>query len=95
MRPLFLPAVTAILLLADQAAWAQSKRAGCEINPGLITRDGVTERELRTRAGQPCRINLFGYAGWRIGVHAVEITMPPAHGTLRTSTTTGGGGIVT
>jgi hypothetical protein len=95
MRLLFLPAVTAILLLADQSAWAQSSRAGCLVNPGVIQNNGLATRELRVRAGHPCRLNLFSYFGYHITVNAVHITVPPAHGTLRTSTTTGGKGIVT
>jgi hypothetical protein len=74
---------------------AQSPRAGCLVNPGVIQNNGVATRELRVRAGQPCHLNLLNYFGYRITVNAAHITVPPAHGTLRTSTTTGGRGIVT
>jgi hypothetical protein len=90
MRLLFLPAFTAILLLADQSAWAQSIRARCLVNPGPIKVDGITDRELRIRAGHPCHLYLYSYAGWHINVHAVHITVPPARGTLRASEKTGG-----
>jgi hypothetical protein len=90
MRPLFLLAVTAILLLADQSAWAQSNRAGCLVNPGQINVDGITSRELRVRAGHPCHLYVYSYVGWHTNVNAVHITVPPAHGTLRTSEKKGG-----
>jgi hypothetical protein len=89
MRVLFLPAVTAILLLADQTAWAEASRPRCVVNPGLIRNDSVALRELRVRAGQSCRLHLLPTPGWHPTVHAVDIIEPPAHGTLHTSTTTG------
>jgi hypothetical protein len=89
MRLLFLPAVTAILLLADQSARAQSNRAGCVVNHGTIWADRIATRELRVRAGHACRLYLYSYAGWHINVYAVHITVPPAHGTLRTLERTG------
>ncbi len=95
MRLLFLPTVTAIVLLADQTAWAQSTRVGCLVNPGRIQTDGITNREMRTRAGHPCRINLSSRSGWRVSVHAVQVSVPPAYGNLRTSERTGGSGIIT
>lgn len=90
MRRLFLPAVTAILLLADQSAWAEAGRPrGCVVNPGFIRNDSVALRELRIRAGQSCHLHLLPTPGWHATVHAVNITEPPAHGTLQVSTTTG------
>ena len=93
MRLLFLPAVTAILLVADQSAWAQSNRAGCVVNPGTIWADRIATRELRVRAGRSCRLYLYSYAGFHMTVHAVHITVPPAHGTLRTLEGKGGGNV--
>jgi hypothetical protein len=91
MRISFLAAVAAILLLADQSAWAQSARGGCVVvNPGLIRSDGIASRELRTRAGHPCHLWMYSYAGWHININAVHITVPPAHGTLRIPEKTGG-----
>jgi hypothetical protein len=91
MRVLSRPAVAAILLFADQSAWAQSSRAGCVVNPGTIWADRVATRELRVRAGHSCRLYLYSYAGFHMTVHAVHIIVPPAHGTLRTWERTGGG----
>jgi hypothetical protein len=54
--------VTAILLVADQSAWAQSRRAGCALNPGTIWADRIATRELRVRAGRSCRLYLYSYA---------------------------------
>jgi hypothetical protein len=65
------------------------------VNPSPIRSDGVANGELRIRAGHGCRLNLSSSAGWDINVHAVYINVPPEHGTLRTSETTGGRGIVT
>ena len=95
MRLLFLPAVTAILLLADQSAWAQSSRPGCLVNPGIIPTDSIKNAEVHVRSGHPCQINFYSLAGWRLGIHTVEIVVPPAHGTLRTSDKSGGRGIMT
>jgi hypothetical protein len=92
MRLLFLPAVTAILLLADQSAWAQSSRTGCVVNPGPIKIDGITNREVRTRAGHPCRLYVYSYIGWRTHVNQVHITVQPTHGTLRAAGRTEGEG---
>jgi hypothetical protein len=90
MRRLIVPAVTAILLVADQSAWAQPTRAGCLVNPGPMKVEGITNGELRTRAGHPCHLYLYSYVGWHIKVNAVHITVPPAHGTLRIPQKTGG-----
>ena len=95
MRSLFLLAVTAILLLADQSAWAQSSRPGCLVNPGILPTDSIKNAEVHVRVGHPCRINFYSLAGWRLGIHTVEIVMPPEHGTLSTSDKRGGRGIMT
>jgi hypothetical protein len=90
---LFLPAVTAILLVADQSAWAQSNRAGCLTNPDKVPNAGLATRELRLRAGHFCRLYMFSYHGFPITVSAVHITVPPTHGTVRTLEGKGGGSV--
>jgi hypothetical protein len=55
------------------------------VNSGPIKVDGITNREVRARAGHPCYLYVYSYVGWHINVNAVHITMPPAHGTLRIS----------
>jgi hypothetical protein len=75
---------------------AADDNAACVmVNPGPIRSDGVANRELRIRAGHGCRLSLSSAAGWHINVHDVYITVPPEHGILRTSETTGGSGVVT
>jgi hypothetical protein len=81
---LFLPAVTAILIVADQSAWAQSNRANCISKPETVQNAGLATREPRVRAGHSCRFYLFSFHGFPVTVNAVHITVPPAHGTLRT-----------
>lgn len=77
-------------------ATAANDDADCVIvNPRPIRGDGVANTELRIRAGHGCGLSLRSYAGWDINVHAVHVTVPPEHGTLRTSETTGGSGIFT
>jgi hypothetical protein len=61
----------------------------------LIQVNGITQREAHVRAGGVCRINIYSLAGWRLGVHAAEIVEPPAQGTLRTTETTAGRGVIT
>lgn len=74
---------------------AADDNAACVmVNPGPIRADGVADKELRIRAGHGCQLNLSSPAGWHINVHAVHVTVPPEHGTLRTSETTGGRGIL-
>jgi hypothetical protein len=72
---------------------AQSRRAGCVLNPGTTWADRIATRELRVRAGRSCRLYLYSYAGFHMNVHAVHITVPPAHGTLRTLEGKGRGNI--
>jgi hypothetical protein len=76
MRLLLLSAATAILLVAGQSAWA-----ACS-NPDSIKYGGLATRELHVRAGHSCRLYVFSYSGFPVTVNAVQITVPPAHGTL-------------
>jgi hypothetical protein len=94
MRPLFLPAIIAVLLLADQPARAQPARAGC-MERFLIQVNGITQRQAHVRAGGVCRINIYSLAGWRLGVHSAEIVELPTQGTLRTADKTAGRGVIT
>jgi hypothetical protein len=95
MRLLFLAAIAAVLLHADQSAWAQPARPGCSIQPGPLEIDGVTKKEWHVRAGHFCQLSLRYGSGFRFSVQSVEILDQPAQGTLRTSEKTEGRGIIT
>ncbi len=79
MRLSFLAAAIAVLLIADQPAWANC------VDPFILKVDSAMTVEAHTRAGHPCRIVLYSRAGWRAGIQWAQITVPPAHGFLRTS----------
>jgi hypothetical protein len=78
----FLPAVIAILVLADQPARAQQQTARCIGSNWDLVPNGTAFMEGRTRAGQPCQIG-FGMRGG--DVEALEIVVRPAHGGLGAS----------
>jgi hypothetical protein len=77
----FLPAVIAVLVLADQPARAQLRTAGC-IGQWDLVPNGTTFVEGHTTAGQPCQIG-FGLRGGN--VETLEIVVRPAHGGLGAS----------
>jgi hypothetical protein len=72
-----LPAVTAVLLLADQPVRAQPRTPGCVGHFYDLVRNGTTSVEGHTSAGQPCQMG-FGLRGG--DVEALQIVMQPAHG---------------
>jgi hypothetical protein len=87
--------ITAAEQQAQTRPMAADDRAGCVmVNPGPTRADGIANKELRIRSGHGCQLNLSSSAGWEITIHAVHITVPPEHGTLRTSETTGGRGFI-
>jgi hypothetical protein len=81
MRSL-LPAVIAVLVLADQPARGQQQTAGCIGGNWDLVPNGTTFVEGHTRAGQPCQVG-FGMRGG--DVEALEIVVRPAHGGLGAS----------
>lgn len=83
MRMRLLPAASVILLLSNQLARAQAPAGvGCVGHPFDLVRDGITNVEAHTRAGQPCQIG-FGLRGSNI--EALRIVERPAHGILGAS----------
>jgi hypothetical protein len=80
---LFLLVAGAALLPADQLARAQSRPSvGCIGHFFNFVRDGITNLEGHTRAGQPCQIG-FGLRGSNI--ERLRIVTRPAHGILGAS----------
>jgi hypothetical protein len=79
---LFLAAVIAILLVADQSAHAQTRPGRCADAPFTFVRNGTTHLEGYTTAGHPCQVG-FGMMGGN--VEALQVVVRPTHGMLGTS----------
>jgi hypothetical protein len=79
---LSLPAVIAILVLADQPARAQLQTARCIGGNWDLVPNGTTFVEGHTSAGQPCQVG-FGQRGG--DVETLQIVVRPAHGGLGAS----------
>ncbi len=79
----FQSAVIGVVLLANPPARAQSATGtGCVGHHFDLVRDGITNVEAHTRAGQPCQIG-FGMLGGN--VDALQIVVRPAHGVVGAS----------
>lgn len=81
--------VTAVLLL-----WDQSAHGGCLISYAQFFNNGISSSQWRARAGQLCLLHFTNRYGYRTTLDAVQISVPPSHGTLYGGVP-GGRGILT